>query len=1091
MMRKKYIFKSLLLLSFLAMETGSFAQTTKPADNIVPKGGTYQTTLDGVGMTYKGNLNDLKLNNATSVKLTSSSVLLGLGGVYPASLQFEYTTPITAKNPYYFRLSNSSSFSGVLLGGALGGLLDAVLFGNHWIEVTPYLNGTVINGGGRTDNYWNQSTTSNLAVMEDGNQMKYIRIVPSSIYDRVLLTEATAGGLAAVNSSEYEYAYYYDDPAGCGIPLMTSFTGKGGLLSVGAQNPVTNAYKSVDNDPASYSAIGGNTLLNVGLGSEVEQFFYLPTSTTEKMISFKMSIPSGLLKVDVANQSSIVFYKDNQKVGEVPMNSSVLGVDLLGLINMNNAPFRFMVIPPLDLITDPTGGTFLAYDKISVKIVKPVSVDLLGGSDLRIYDVVLADIKPDVVKVCTREFMNGNIRERKFDITQIIPNYNSATEYVVVNKEQKEILFKTPADKNANKWQPLGTYYIKGITAPGHCPLEYSSFAVVQNVQYKITGKSAISIPLDDNNDGTADAQVTFNPTLYSSDLPNGTGVRIFDELTNIEVTGQTIPFTKIGNYNYYAIVKNAVADANVTCDIVKRITVYVYDKDECEYRYVQRMATNSTTGTVLTGGTIDSAKAADKDLSTHGTIFNVLNVAGIGTAWIDLKFDNIATQPIAAGTPITIKLGQEYSLLQLIGGTTIQVLDKTGTITGPLLSINEVDLLNVLVGDNVFEYTFIPKNTAGTPIEYGGVRILNGGLLGVATSAKVYGAYIDERIPLNQAGACDSNIPMNGAEIVGNQDAHIILNTSAKDVLYGVEDAGLGVATALSGVLYSYLSADAIENHPTNPALNGTPNYGTAAVFNTSVGALNRQTLTVKFKDVARPGDKIRIVMSAEGAPILDLNLLSNFTIQRYMGDMPIGDEVQSSAFEIIKLDLLKLIADQASDKYVITLEGIGASFDRVELRMDNVVSANLLGAKTHVWDVSLLPYFAFDSTNNELCTAAPLEIEKLDPCTSYELSFAYATLSTTKDPLTGEYDILGWNDIQNSKIDEITSSDPRYNEDSHKFQLKGLHTQFSKDNNLYLKVVTKRQGCIYGDTQYLRVKIRNCASIVNPMIRTRLKSN
>lgn len=1088
-MKKIYILKSMLLLSFLAMGTNALAQKI-PADNIVPKGGTYQTNADGIGLTYKGNLNDLKINNTVSVKLTSSSVLLGVGGVYPASLQFEYNNDIPKDRPYYIRLSNTSGFSGTLLGGAVGGFLGGLVFGSHWIDVTPYYNGTSLSGGGRTDNYWNQSSSDNLAVMEDGLMNKYIRIVPKSTYNQVRITDNTILGVISVNSSEINYAYYHDNQASCDIPLMTSFTGSGGLLSVGSTNPVTDAYKSIDNDPNSYATIGGGKLLDVALGSVVEQFFYLPKATKDKMLSFKMSIPSGLLNVNIADQSKFVFYKDNQIVGEVLMDSNVLGVDLAGLLNMNNAPFRFIVTPPLD-----SNGNFKEFDKVGVKIIKPINVNLLGGADLKIYDVVLADIKPEVVKVCTREFMNNNIRERKFDLTQIIPGFDENKAYVVVDRNQNEIPFTTPAQKTANKWQPLGTYYIKGIDATGHCPNEYSSFAVVQDTQFKITGKAAISIPLDANDDGTPDASVFFDSSLYSSDLSNNQGIQIFDELTNNEVTGQTLPFNQIGSYNYYAISRNAADDVDVTCDIIKRITVYVYDKDECEYRYVQRIATNKKTGQVLTGGTSDSEKAADEDLSTHGTIFNLLNLAGIGTAWIDLTFDNVATQPIPAGTPITVKLGQEYSLLQLIGGTTLQTLDGNGNITGNLISIGEVDLLNVLVGDNVFEFTYIPKDASGNAIPYGGVRIINGGLLGIATSARVYSAYIDERIPLSQAGVCDANIAIEGAEVGPNtnqQDVHLLLNTSTKDVLHGVEDAGLGVATALSGVLYSYLATDAIEDtaNPSNP-LNGTPNFETAAVFNTSVGALNRQTLTVKFKEIARPGDKVRIVMSAEGAPVLDLNLLSNFTIQRYLGDTPIGDIVQSGAFEIIKLDLLKLIADQAQNKHAITLEGIGASFDRVELRMDNVVSANLLGTKTYVYDVSVLPNFEYDEDKTVFCTSAPFRVEKLDPCSGYDLSFAYATLSTTKDPVTSEYDILGWNDISNSTLPEIDVNDPRYNEEFHQYQLNNLYKEYSAVDNLYLKVVTKRQGCIYGDTQYFKIKIKNCSSIVNPMIRTRLKSN
>src|SRR5690606_2332437 len=114
MMINKYKLKTMLLLSIMTMGTSAFAQKI-PANNIQAVDGTYHTNANGIGLTYTGNLNNLKFDDNTSVKLTSANILIG--GVMPSSLEFSYINSIPANKPYYFRLSNTSGFSGVLLGG--------------------------------------------------------------------------------------------------------------------------------------------------------------------------------------------------------------------------------------------------------------------------------------------------------------------------------------------------------------------------------------------------------------------------------------------------------------------------------------------------------------------------------------------------------------------------------------------------------------------------------------------------------------------------------------------------------------------------------------------------------------------------------------------------------------------------------------------------------------------------------------------------------------------------------------------------------------------------------------------------------------
>src|SRR5690554_7104695 len=94
-----------------------------------------------------------------------------------------------------------------------------------------------------------------------------------------------------------------------------------------------------------------------------------------------------------------------------------------------------------------------------------------------------------------------------------------------------------------------------------------------------------------------------------------------------------------------------------------------------------QESASTVTLLGIPLGGTSESARAVDTDLSTHGSIFNVVSLLGIGTTSQKLLFTGTNAngyKDIPEGTPLTIKLGQEYSLLQVIGAVTVRPLDTS-----------------------------------------------------------------------------------------------------------------------------------------------------------------------------------------------------------------------------------------------------------------------------------------------------------------------------------------------------------------------------------------------------------------------------
>lgn len=148
----------------------------------------------------------------------------------------------------------------------------------------------------------------------------------------------------------------------------------------------------------------------------------------------------------------------------------------------------------------------------------------------------------------------------------------------------------------------------------------------------------------------------------------------------------------------------------------------------------------------------------------------------------------------------------------------------------------------------------------------------------------------------------------------------------------------------------------------------------------------------------------------------------------------------------------------------------------DRVRISYLSIVQVSL-GDYTYIHDVSLLPQMYFeglgDLTNTPtICAAEPLFIEKMEACTSYEISLAY------KNEL-GE--II---DINSSELEVSQNLQTIDGRDYYKYDFSTLYSQYP---NLFLKVQSYRKGCQFGDAQYFSIKLENClGAIVNPVLRT-----
>ncbi|MGJ1421893.1 Ig-like domain-containing protein [Sphingobacterium spiritivorum] len=479
-------------------------------------------------------------------------------------------------------------------------------------------------------------------------------------------------------------------------------------------------------------------------------------------------------------------------------------------------------------------------------------------------------------------------------------------------------------------------------------------------------------------------------PTVTTSPA-TGVTVKWYDQ-AGVETTNLNPSFAAPGVYTYTVVAQNDATG----CTSSQSVLIQVYDANSCPPQLVRVYANAQSSGSIITGGVSDGANAVDGNPKTYSTITTGLGLLGIGTTWQNINFDQV----VPAGTPVTIKLGKEYSLLSVASGLSVVGLDANGNDIGTLKSV-QGGLLDLLVADNVVEFTFVPASGSG-PKAYKGVRVVQGALLSLAQNAKVYHAYY------TKTGAVD-------CAPIDNQT-----NSNILDVLYGVQDIGLGVASATASVIDPWLAVD--------------NDLNTAAQINRGAAVLNVASLTPVFKSQTMPTDSLRIIIEDSGNALLNLSLLSGFEIQRYLGTAKVGPTLDNNA-DILKLKLLSFSAN----KKKLMMAPFDQPFDRVQISYGDVVNVNL-GNQIKVYDISIIPTIDYGNTPGttlEICQGDNLTIKKQDDCTVYAVYDVNGNLLTTSDQL-------------NFTIPATTTA--------------GVHTYF---------IQAVRQGCEIGPRQEIEVLI------------------
>ncbi|WKL48482.1 gliding motility-associated C-terminal domain-containing protein [Flavobacterium pectinovorum] len=338
------------------------------------------------------------------------------------------------------------------------------------------------------------------------------------------------------------------------------------------------------------------------------------------------------------------------------------------------------------------------------------------------------------------------------------------------------------------------------------------------------------------------------------------------------------------GIYTY-----TVVATSALNCTVTGTVSINVINPATCQSLTERVYANAQTSGSIITGGVTNGTNAVDGNPQTYSTITTGLGLLGVGTTWQTLTWP----ANIAKGTPVTIKLGSEYSAVA-VGQNLSVVGTLNGVDIGPLQSVSG-SLLNLLSGDNSFEYTFVPADGTG-PQDYNGVRIQSASLVSVAQNTKVFDAYYNISVP---------TVTCTPGDI--------------QDVYYGATDLGLpiGALTATVGVTDSFNVAD--------------NDITTFATMYSGVGALAAADLTVAFKTPAIASDTLRIVVSKPGV-LLDVNLLTGFTIQRYLGNVAVGAPIENTS-TFLSLRLLP-----GNTMSMVLVSSQPEPYDRVRIRFGGV---------------------------------------------------------------------------------------------------------------------------------------------------------
>lgn len=315
--------------------------------------------------------------------------------------------------------------------------------------------------------------------------------------------------------------------------------------------------------------------------------------------------------------------------------------------------------------------------------------------------------------------------------------------------------------------------------------------------------------------------------------------------------------------------------------------------------RYVRHYAVSQ----VDAGSVTDENNAVGGNLTDYSILKPSL-LLGSATQWLDFG------ERVPGGTRVYLKVSTLNGDVAVLPNFTIQ-----GYVNGPGIlktlvqpKLANANLLGLLNGEATIELSLAPGQG------FDGVMVSVSGLLNVSFDMKLYAVYIlkETTTPI----ACE------------------------------------GVADVLSGVLPGLNALGLGEvAHPDRAADNDLATFAEMKLT-LNVGSIFE---TVLFNTPSVPGDSVRVVLEWPDGNLLDLLLLGGFTIQPYLGDVPVPPAITNAATGL----QLRLLAPGSA--IAILTAPVSGSFDRVEIKL-TAVAGLLLNLKLYeVSRLAKLPVTSF----------------------------------------------------------------------------------------------------------------------------------
>lgn len=364
----------IILLVITLINFKSYSQTRTYANSITV-GTDASDHVDNAG-------NSILVDNSFARVKSRAGTLLG-GPAYVGVLELKFPQSVEAGKTAYIRINSSTAdLLNTLLGGSIGKLVadlgNTLLLGNHTFEVGAKMGSNTIVSQNSTTGFPN----TNIKIIKDASGFFYIAITPDKQYDRVYIKDISDVVIPLLPSSGYTdvyYAFTATDVDECSQAFATSFDASGlnlDLLGLGKAG-VTNMEYAIDADQTNFSQLSLGVIAVAGAISQ-DIYFGNPSAATDDY-NVRIKVDPALLNLGLLNNISVTAYSGLTQVGTPQNLSSLISLDLLGLLNNGN----IVSIP-----VSPGG----AFDHVRVTVTSLLNVNL--PQSINLYSVIRSAGRP-------------------------------------------------------------------------------------------------------------------------------------------------------------------------------------------------------------------------------------------------------------------------------------------------------------------------------------------------------------------------------------------------------------------------------------------------------------------------------------------------------------------------------------------------------------------------------------------------------------------------------------------------------------------------------------------------------------------------